>query len=57
MPKYVLNFPRSGVSSIIETLGLEGVEEIVLNDFFDDRVYKILKTMEIEGDVRGGGYC
>ena len=58
MKTILLNFQRSGVDSLIQTLGLESTEEILeikINDSFSDEVYQVLKELEYLNSSAGGG--
>ncbi|MDA3967557.1 hypothetical protein [Helicobacter sp. WB40] len=49
----ILNFQKTQVSSIKETLGLDAdIKEVKVNDFFSDSVYLALKELDISA---GGG--
>ncbi|MDE7316477.1 MAG: hypothetical protein K2N12_01940 [Helicobacter sp.] len=59
----ILNFQRTKVESVIETLHLQGrlghedsIKEIVLQDFFSDSLYDVIKELDyINSNVAGGG--
>ena len=64
MQIFILNFKRSKVHSIIDTLQLSNLtnnthelKEISINDFFDDSMYSTLKEVEFinSNTVVGGG--
>ena len=56
---YILNFQRTGVDSVIDTLNLkkENLQEIKIQDFFSEEMYSLLKEIDFlnSNSSAGGG--
>lgn len=58
---YILNFQRTGVDSVIDTLNLkkENLQEIKIQDFFSEEMYSLLKEIDFlnsNSSAGGGGF-